>query len=341
MPPTVGDVNEAVRLSDAYIDTKNYDRARQVLRTALSQWPDEPDLLASNALLELRLQNYKSAETSASAALAVSPHHPRATNTRVYALQGLGYRDGAVAAALRAVHDFPHESWSHHTYAKILLDCKRFTEALPAVEEGLRLRPNDDNLLNLRGAVLQGLRRFKEAEADYRAALAVNPENPWAMMNLAQRREDRGRLGKALAGHLGVARIDPTDDHKARDRVGLVVVRLMRRITSSATLMGVVVMFAASSQGGGPLPRIIVGVWTAALIAGVVWLYRRMHLHTWRAMLRSRPYLFVRLAHALGAVVLGVVMAGGFVRGYALDPYCTYLFWGGLSVAFFGVLLDS
>ena len=48
--------------------------------------------------------------------------------------------------------------------------------AARAYAQGLRLFPQDENLLVRRGQVLDRLRRFDEAEASYQAALAADPQ---------------------------------------------------------------------------------------------------------------------------------------------------------------------
>ncbi len=48
--------------------------------------------------------------------------------------------------------------------------------AVHAFQQGLRLFPQDENLLVRRGQVLDRLRRFDEAEASYQAALAADPQ---------------------------------------------------------------------------------------------------------------------------------------------------------------------
>ena len=50
---------------DAYFETGNYARARDVLRGLLAQQPNDADLLAQNARAEYLLENYRGAALSA------------------------------------------------------------------------------------------------------------------------------------------------------------------------------------------------------------------------------------------------------------------------------------
>ena len=40
---------KAIHVADAYFDSRNYERAREVLRRSLAEHPNDPDLLAQHA----------------------------------------------------------------------------------------------------------------------------------------------------------------------------------------------------------------------------------------------------------------------------------------------------
>jgi tetratricopeptide (TPR) repeat protein len=76
-------------------------------------------------------------------------------------------------------------------------------KAQPAIEaysEALKIEPRTTPALIRRGLVQEGLKHTAEAEKDYRAALAVDPENPLAANNLAfLLAEQKRSLNEALA----------------------------------------------------------------------------------------------------------------------------------------------
>src|SRR5215470_15690927 len=88
--PGVDQADQAVRIADAYFDTENYERAREVLRRSLAQHPSDPGLLAQHARAEYVLDNYDGAARSAYAALAVAPQHELAMRIYALSLDGLG-----------------------------------------------------------------------------------------------------------------------------------------------------------------------------------------------------------------------------------------------------------
>ncbi len=63
----------------------------------------------------------------------------------------------------------------HHASGACLLHVGKSKEALADAERSLELRPNDPFLLEIRGIILEGLRRKERAVADLRATLSQDP----------------------------------------------------------------------------------------------------------------------------------------------------------------------
>jgi tetratricopeptide (TPR) repeat protein len=69
-------------------------------------------------------------------------------------------------------------------YALLHLD--QYQRALDDFEAVLKVVPRSSNALGWRGAAHQGLGKGREAVADYKAALAIDPKNPSALAGLKQ-----------------------------------------------------------------------------------------------------------------------------------------------------------
>ena len=84
-------------------------------------------------------------------------------------------------------------------------------EAERGLREALRLHPRDARVLSLLGIVLDNLKRFEEAEAYYKTALAVVPDSPALLNNLGNHYLARGLQSQGEAIFRRVVARDP--DH--------------------------------------------------------------------------------------------------------------------------------
>ena len=122
-----------------------------LLALTLLAWPGE--FFTERARVRLRDEKYPAAIASATRALRLDPWNPF---TCFYLGEALRFQ-----AELEPF------------YAD--RQARRAAAAL-AYTRGLRLFPQDENLLVRRGQVLDRLKRFDEAEASYQAALAADPQ---------------------------------------------------------------------------------------------------------------------------------------------------------------------
>jgi tetratricopeptide (TPR) repeat protein len=121
-----------------------------VLALALLAWPAE--FFTERARILLRDEEYPDAIASATQALHLDPWNP-------FTCLHLG-------EALRLQAELE----------PVYADRQARREgAERAFQQGLRLFPQDENLLVRRGQVLDRLKRFDEAEASFQAALAADP----------------------------------------------------------------------------------------------------------------------------------------------------------------------
>ena len=118
--PGVDQADQAIRIAEAYFETENYERGREVLRRSLSQHPDNPGLLAQHARAEYLLENYDGASRSAYAALSAAPQHELAMRIYALSLDGLCRYGDALWMAWQGVKTHPNEPLQHRVYARLL-----------------------------------------------------------------------------------------------------------------------------------------------------------------------------------------------------------------------------
>lgn len=298
----------ATEIARNYIATGNAERAKDVLRAALSQHPNQPLLLAEYARAELLLDNDLSAAHSAYASLSYAPHDAYAMRIYALALDRLGRHPEALWMAWRTVTAHPHDVNAHYMYAQLLHNARQSHYALPVVNEALRLDPTDVDALVLRGWILNDLGRIRESTASYREALSLDSGNAYAFNNIAVNRVSRGRFGRALRGFLGAAALDPTLGDLARRNIGVVLTKLFRRVTLVAGFLGLLVVLIGSVHSNGEPTatlRVVTGLITAALTAILGWLLRTVPRRVLASALRDRPFVTARVVHALLGVGAG------------------------------------
>jgi tetratricopeptide (TPR) repeat protein len=99
------------------------------------------------------------------------------------ALHQAGQLDKAEAYYRAILARDPLNANALHLIGVIDLARQRYAEALESINEAIRLKPGRAPFHHNRAAALRALGRFDEAEADYRAALAIAPDYAEAYFN--------------------------------------------------------------------------------------------------------------------------------------------------------------
>ena len=313
LDPEVNNTESAMTLAQAYLDAGNYRRAEEVLKSALTESPQDAMLLTAVALAQHLLGDYAAAERSALGALAVAPGE--ADPMRVYAavLGSLGRNQEALSWARRAVDAAPLDPSTHYTYAGILLNAGDAEAALPVATESLRLQPADADNHNMVGMVLCELGRSAESTAEYEEALRLEPGHALALHNIAVNHAKRKKFSSALAGFREAARLDPGIGDRVRHNVNATVLAWLRWMSFLAwVLLWVCVRFEHNAETTNPAPRIIAGCGAGLLLVLFVWLARSLPRTIWRSVFRRQDgFLALRIYIVLCAFVIGVLGAFG------------------------------
>jgi tetratricopeptide (TPR) repeat protein len=312
---TAGDVDAAVALACAYADAKNYARAEQVLRDALTTSPDSADLLANLARIQVLVEDYPSAASTAYAALAIAPEYGFAMRMYAIALEGIGRLGDALQVAWRGATSNPHDRLAHYVYAELLLKARRPWDALYVVGEVLRLEPANTDSHVLHGQVLARLGRHQESTAAYEEALRLDPSNAAAVHNIAVNRLGRNRWLTALRGFRGAARLDPHLGDLVRRNISVALSRLLRLSTAFAAAVAFFVVLSSDAtlhrESSATGLRITVGVVSVALLGYMVWVSRVVPIRTWRSVLAKRSVLVLRIILAICAIAVGTLTVAG------------------------------
>ena len=93
----------------------------------------------------------------------------------------------------------PNFAAAFNNRGSVLLELRRFADALSCFDRALALRPGDVEVINNRGNALQGLARYDEALAAYDQALAIKPDHVPALNNRGSALQQLKRHEEALA----------------------------------------------------------------------------------------------------------------------------------------------
>ncbi|WP_418003709.1 tetratricopeptide repeat protein [Mycobacterium sp. PDNC021] len=305
---TADAADAALQQARLYLDVDNHQRAREVLAGALSMAPDDPVLLILDAQAAVGLGDHIGAERRLYAALKSVPDNEHAIRLYALALRGQGRLHEAKWMAWRAVCGNPNEYRTHLVYAQILSDEGWLDAALTEVTEAIRLEPSDPDLFVLRGNIFRKLSRTAESDAEYTAALRLQPDHANATHNLAVNRMARGRLLGALRGFLGAGTLDPALGGLARRNIALAMARWLRWCTVGVLfLLWLLLVTAAPGNTLGMGPRVGIAVVTVGLGAALGKLVVTVGRRTLASALKSQPLLAVRLVIVVVAVVLGAL----------------------------------
>lgn len=306
--PGLGRIDEVINVANAYIDARKYERAREILSRSLAHNPNDSDLLATYARAEVALGNYGPGARSAYAALSGAPDNEFAMRLYALSLYGVGRHNDGLWMAWRAVTSHPNEPAPLRLYALLLQKTRQLRSALDVIDRALRLDPHSVEALIRRGSILGDMGLREESEASYRAALRLDPANAVALNDLAVQRLGHFKFGRALQGFLGAAGSDPEYGELSRRNIGVVLRKVLTLVTVGAGTLGVLLGFAAGAyyQGHSSAAlRVLVGLLTATLIAGIRWLLRAIPRQVLVSVLREQYFFAVRLAHAVAAVAAG------------------------------------
>ncbi len=133
----------------------------------------------------LRNQNYAIAHQAFSSMLHLLPEHPAATGGLCQALVGLKQMSEAQPQCRQAVAQSPKNPRYLAQLALVLLRLDQPAKALPQAQRAIELSPNWGGGYRLLGDIYRAQHALGKAEAAYRKALAIHPEDRITKQRLA------------------------------------------------------------------------------------------------------------------------------------------------------------
>ncbi|HEX3632304.1 MAG TPA: tetratricopeptide repeat protein, partial [Casimicrobiaceae bacterium] len=184
--------------------------AEAALRRAAVIGPRDPDAHFHLGNLLREQGRFAAAIESYERALAVAPDHPSLLNNYALALDAAGAGGRAQAIYRRILETRPDHRQALRNLAHSLCSARRFGEAATHCAHYLRLHPEGDARLWIDQGICQhALGDDAAAEASFRRALALAPDDAVAQTNLASVLIDRGDFAAAEPALSAAVASDP------------------------------------------------------------------------------------------------------------------------------------
>jgi len=184
-------------LGGARLQTQQLEDAATFYEKAARLAPS--DGLTGDALgnVYLQLNELDKAATVLDAAVAAAPPSAALFSTLAQVLQTQGHVTKAIAVLQRGILALPTQSGLRYDLGALLEAKGRREEAVAAYREAVRLNPDFSEAHWNLGLCLLAGGQESEAEENLGRALALRPRNADALIALAQKGLDSGRLGQA------------------------------------------------------------------------------------------------------------------------------------------------
>lgn len=220
------------------IELRRLSEAREQLAAVLAAEPDNAEAatyLAQAAYLD---QRYHEAAAQSAAALRIQPRNQFAMRIHALALLNTDTagRWEAQRVARRVVALGPEFAENHRIQAIVLRECGNLPAALEAIDRAVELDPDEADIHVARGSILRRMglcgNRFRSGPAAeaYHTALRLEPENAYAVHDLAIVELNGRRLRNALRGVLNAASMDPALGDLVRTNAATVIRHAVRRM---------------------------------------------------------------------------------------------------------------
>jgi tetratricopeptide (TPR) repeat protein len=119
--------------------------------------------------------------------------------------------DDAIKEYQAAVQEFPDYVDALYRLANLYTDRKAYTQAIAALRQVAMLKPNDANVRNDLGYALKKNGEFKDAAAEYYAAIRLNPKLAVAQNNLANLLYANRQYAAALEHYRAAVQLQPAN----------------------------------------------------------------------------------------------------------------------------------
>ena len=205
--------NAATYAEQAYyfIERRRLHDARRVLKEALTQFPQDPDLLFHSAQVDWIDDHNEEAESTVRRLLVSSPDHAPARQLLADLLIERGVLADAESLIIGLIRDYPESADLYGRYARLMLRTLNLEKAERLAREGLRYDPEDRECL-LAQALCETVRGGSSNQG-LEKLLVAHPESLSSVHALVMALLNSGRVSEAHRVAQGAMRADPANEN--------------------------------------------------------------------------------------------------------------------------------
>jgi tetratricopeptide (TPR) repeat protein len=204
-------VEDVLARARVLADLGRDEEAERLLAQALAQDPENADGLALRARVLVAMHRFEEAHAADEQLLRAHPDNLRGLLSMARVKCLLQRKPEGVPFARRAVELHPDSVPALTTLADVLSQVTHGSaEALAVLRRALELSPESAYAHRLTGEIHVDLRQYAEAERWLLRALAISPQDPWAILQLGLARAGLGRFGESRDQVAATLRLDAT-----------------------------------------------------------------------------------------------------------------------------------
>ena len=195
-----------------FIERRRLADAKRVLAQALTQYPQDPDLLYQSAQAEWLGDENETAEKTVRQVLVANPEHAPARQLLALILVEREEYADAELLLIGLLREYPESAELYGRYSQLMLRTLHLEKAEQLAREGLRYDPADDECL-MATALCETARSGARPNAALQKLLAAHPESMSSVHALVVALVDSGRIAEAHHIAQGAMRADPANEH--------------------------------------------------------------------------------------------------------------------------------
>jgi tetratricopeptide (TPR) repeat protein len=195
-----------------FIERRRMSDARRVLKEALTQFPQDPDLLFQSAQVEWLEDRNQEAETTLRQVLVSNPHHGPARQLLADVLIERNALADGEQLLISLLRDYPESADLYGRYARLMLRTLHLEKAERLAQEGLRYDPEDRECL-LAQALCETVRNGGGSNQGLEKLLTAHPESLSSIHALVIALVNAGRIDEAHRIAQGAMRADPANEN--------------------------------------------------------------------------------------------------------------------------------
>jgi Flp pilus assembly protein TadD len=196
---SAGEADRLISQASAALQTGQVAEAREALDKAVKIEPQNSDVLALLAIIDVVQNRQESALDKAQQAVELAPESAAAGLALSYAQQGIFDVDGALSTLVKTAEANPDNAEVLARLAELQLAVGRLNQALAAIDQAAAVAPDNARIQAVRGFVHLTRVEIDEAQSAFSRAIELDQAMPLARLGLGLSQIRKGQVATGRA----------------------------------------------------------------------------------------------------------------------------------------------